>query len=50
MDNKPYFHNKETFLIRNRQKIEQNFFYWITSTKSGKSLKLDSRQKKFLLF
>ena len=39
MDNKPYFHNKEKFLIRNRQKIEQKFFYWLTSTKSGNCLK-----------
>ena len=26
VDNKPYFHNQETFSIRNRQKIEEEFF------------------------
>ena len=39
MDNKPYFHNKETFPIRNRQKIEEKYFYWLISTKLEKILK-----------
>ena len=27
LDNNPYFHNKDTFLIRNRQKMEEKLFY-----------------------
>ena len=31
VDSKSYFHKSETFLITNRQKIEENFFYWFKS-------------------
>ena len=36
VDNKSYFHKSETFLITNRQKIEEEFFYWLKSSRSGK--------------
>ena len=37
INNKPSFH--KTFLIKNRQKIEENFFFWLTSTKFQKNFK-----------
>ena len=39
VDNKSYFHKSETFLTTNKQKIEEKFFYWIKSSRSGKKLK-----------
>ena len=39
VDNKPYFHKSETFLITNTQKIDEKFFYWLKSSRSGKKLK-----------
>ena len=38
VDNKSYFHKSGTFLITNRQKIEEKFFYWLKSSKSGNKL------------
>ena len=31
VDNKSYFHKSETFLKISRQKLEENFFYWLKS-------------------
>ena len=45
VDNKSYFDKSETFLITNRQKIEQIFFYWLKSSKSGKKLKFRFRRE-----
>ena len=39
VDNKFYFHILETFLTTNRQKIEEKFFYWLKSSRSGRKLK-----------
>ena len=50
IDSKPYFHNQETFLIRNRQKIEEKIIYWQKSTETGKNLKFRFQRKKSLLF
>ena len=36
VNNKSYFHKSETFLITNRQKIKEKFFYWLKSARSGK--------------
>ena len=40
VDNKSYFHKSETFLITNRQKIEEEFFYWLKSSRSGKKIEV----------
>ena len=39
VDSKSYFHKSETFSITNRQKIEEQFFYWLKFSRSGKKLK-----------
>ena len=39
VDNKSYFPKSETFLITSRQKIEEKFFYWLKSSRSGKKSK-----------
>ena len=33
------FRKSETFFIINRQKIEENFFYWLKSSRSGEKMK-----------
>ena len=38
VDTKSYLHKSETFLIINRQNIEEKFFYWLKSRRSGKKL------------
>ena len=39
VDNKSYFQKEETFLITNRQKIDQKHFYWLKSSRIEKKLK-----------
>ena len=45
VDTKSYLHKSETFLIINRQKIEEKFFYWLKSRRSGKKLKFRFQRK-----
>ena len=37
VDNKPCFHKEEIFLIENRKKIAENFFYWLKSSRTEKN-------------
>ena len=39
VDNRSYFHKQETFLITNRQNIDEKYFYWLKSTRTEKNLK-----------
>ena len=32
--NKSYFYKEETFLITNRQKIDEKYFYWLQSSRT----------------
>ena len=45
VDTKSYLHKSETFLIINRQKIEEKLFYWLKSRRSGKKLKFRFQRK-----
>ena len=38
VNNKSYFHKSEAFLITNRSKIKEKFFYWLKSARSGKKI------------
>ena len=40
VDNKSYFHKQETFLITNKQNIDEEFFYWLKSTRTEKKIKI----------
>ena len=39
VDNKSYFSKEETFLITNRQKIDEKKNYWLKSSRTEKKLK-----------
>ena len=39
VDNRSNFHKQETFLITNRQNIDEKYFYWLKSTRTEKNLK-----------
>ena len=40
VDNKSYFHKSQTFLITNRQKIDEKSFYWLKFSRSGKKIEV----------
>ena len=40
IDNKSYFSKEETFLITNRQKIDEKYFYWLKSSGIEKKIKV----------
>ena len=40
VDNKSYLHKEETFLIMNRQKIDEKYFYWLKSSRTEKKKKV----------
>ena len=50
VQNIPYFNKKETFIMRNKQKIDKNTYYWVKNSKSNTFLiKRFQRHKRLLL-
>ena len=50
VDKKSYFHKKDKFLIRTRQKIDEKMFYWLKSSRAEKNKILVSNRRNFLPF